>query len=357
MNGQATFSTSSLSSGSHTIVAVYGGSTNFSGSTSGTVTQVVMPGQADHFTVIAQSPVPVGTPFPFKVTARDSTGNVDTGFSDQVSVTTSDPNAIIVTTPYTFTTGTGADNGVHTFTVTLKSAGPQTVTVTDVVTTSITATANVKVVAKKDIVGRVSSTGQWWVGVSNGSTAFNTSLWATWRATVNWVDVVTGDFVGDGRTDIAGRDPNTGVWWVGVSNGSSFTTSPWTAWSTSVTWADVRVGDFNGDGKMDIAGRVLQTGQWWVAQSTGSSFTNSLWDQWSPMVTWVDVQVGNFNGAINPLTLDPIMSLAGRVKSAGTWWVGLSNGSSFNTTLWATWSTAVTWVDVQVGDFNGDGKA
>src|SRR5262249_16941545 len=156
------------------------------------------------------------------------------------------------------------------------------------------ATANVNVVIKKDIAGRVSSSGQWWVGVSNGSSAFKTTQWDIWSATVNWVDVRTGDFVGDGHTDIAGRDPGTGGGWVAVSNGSSFSTKPWTSWSTSVTWADVRVGDFNGDGKMDIAGRVSSTGQWWVAQSTGSSFTNSQWDTWSPLVTWVDVVVGDF---------------------------------------------------------------
>ena len=163
--------------------------------------------------------------------------------------------------------------------------------------------------------------------------------------------MVTGDFDGDGRTDIAGRDPSTGAWWVSLSTGTSFATpSLWTTWNTAFTWVDVRVGDFNGDGKMDIAGRDLASGNWWVAQSTGSSFANRLWDTWSPLVTWVDVQVGDFSG-------DGKADLVGRVKSADTWWVGLSTGSKFNTTMWATWNTAFTWVDVQVGDFNGDGKA
>jgi hypothetical protein len=34
----------------------------------------------------------------------------------------------------------------------------------------------------------------------------------------------------------------------------------------------------------------------WAGISTGASFTNSLWGTWSPAVTWVDVRVGNLDG-------------------------------------------------------------
>jgi hypothetical protein len=50
--------------------------------------------------------------------------------------------------------------------------------------------------------------------------------------------------------------------------------------------------DFTGDGKTDIVGRVLQSGQWWAGISTGSFFSTSLWATWSPNVTWVSVQNG-----------------------------------------------------------------
>ncbi len=106
----------------------------------------------------------------------------------------------------------------------------------------------------------------------------------------------TADFNGDGLTDIVGRDPTTGKWYVGLSNGSTFSTSSWGVWSTGVTWVDVRVADLNGDGKADIIGRVKQTGQWWASISTGSSFSNSLWGTWSTAATWVDVAVGDFTG-------------------------------------------------------------
>jgi autotransporter-associated beta strand protein len=214
--------------------------------------------------------------------------------------------------------------------------------------------------AKMDIVGRAKETGQWWIAQSTGS-SFTNSLWATWNPAATWVDVQVGDFNGDGKTDITGRYLQGGTWWTGISNGLAFSTTQWAFWNTAATWVDVHVGDFNGDGKADIVGRWLQGGQWWVAQSTGSSFTNSLWVTWNPAATWVDVNVGDFNG-------DGSSDIIGRVLETGQWWVGLSNQvplppgflhplPSFATTLWSTWSTGVTWVDVQVGDFSGDGKS
>jgi hypothetical protein len=201
-----------------------------------------------------------------------------------------------------------------------------------------------------DFAGRVDENGQWWVALSNGS-SFTTSLWTTWNPLVPWTDVVVGDFNGDGKSDIAGRDGNSGNWWVALSNSSStgFTNQFWTTWNPNVTWADVSVGRFEGGMKDDIVGRADEVGQWWVAHSTGSSFTNSLWATWSTAVTWVDVQVGDFNH-------DGRTDITGRADEIGQWWTGISNGSTFNTSLWATWSTAVTWVDVHVGDFNGDGN-
>src|SRR5207253_513617 len=139
---------------------------------------------------------------------------------------------------------------------------------------------------------------------------------------VNWVDVKVGDFTGDGKSDIVGRVQQTGRWWMALSNGSTaFTSSPWGAWPTSVTWVDVHVGDFNGDGKADITGRVQQTGRWWVALSNGSTaFTSSPWGAWPTTVTWVDIRVGDFNG-------DGKADLIGRIAQNGEWWAALSTNT------------------------------
>jgi hypothetical protein len=201
---------------------------------------------------------------------------------------------------------------------------------------------------REDVIARDLQTGNWWVGISTGS-SFVTSLWATWNPAAKWVDVKVGDFNGDGKDDIAGRYSNTGQWFVGLSTGTSFKTTLWSSWSPKATWVDVNVGDFNGDGKTDLTARVLNSGQWWTAISTGSSFTTSLWGTWNPNVTWVDVKVGDFNG-------DGKSDIAGRIPYLGQWWVNRSTGSSFTNSLFTTWSAEATWVNVMVGDFNGDSK-
>ncbi len=74
-----------------------------------------------------------GATHSFTVTAYDTYGNVATGYTGTVSFESSDPQATFSpTTSYTFTTGGAwADNGMHVFSGTLKTAGPQTISAND----------------------------------------------------------------------------------------------------------------------------------------------------------------------------------------------------------------------------------
>jgi hypothetical protein len=76
---------------------------------------------------IPSAPVTAGTPFQLTVTAYESNGStVDTGYTGTVQFASSDFQEVLPTI-YTFTP---TDHGVHTFTVTLKTAGTQWISAT-----------------------------------------------------------------------------------------------------------------------------------------------------------------------------------------------------------------------------------
>jgi hypothetical protein len=76
--------------------------------------------------VAGPASVIAGVAGPVTVTARDQYGNVAPDFAGTIQLTSSDGTAVLPG-DYTFIAG---DNGVHTFQVTLKAAGSQTVSVT-----------------------------------------------------------------------------------------------------------------------------------------------------------------------------------------------------------------------------------
>ncbi len=82
-----------------------------------------------------------GTSFQVTVRAIDANGNTNTGYTGTVHFASSDPRAMLPGN-YTFT---ATDMGVHTFNVTLDTAGAQTVTINDTAQAQLTTTSNVTV--------------------------------------------------------------------------------------------------------------------------------------------------------------------------------------------------------------------
>jgi Bacterial Ig-like domain (group 3)/Galactose oxidase, central domain len=131
------------------IFACYGGTATY-GAQTASMTQVVNAfGPVTHFLVTTSTATPTaGSPFSVTVTAQDASNATVTSYIGTVhfSVTNTDSGKTLPG-DYTFTTGAGNDNGVHTFTngVTLTVAGAQTINVNDTVTTTITGSADVTV--------------------------------------------------------------------------------------------------------------------------------------------------------------------------------------------------------------------
>ena len=72
--------------------------------------------------------------------------------------------------------------------------------------------------------------------------------------------VGTGDFNGDGKTDILWRNSLTGTVYENLMNGTTVIGSGFLGGDNTL-WSVVGTGDFNGDGKTDILWRNSQSGQ------------------------------------------------------------------------------------------------
>ncbi len=128
----------------------------------------------------------------------------------------------------------------------------------------------------------------------------------------------------------------------------------WSAYfSDAVNWSTPVTGNFRPElgvqnGIDEFLARDPGTGTWWMLDPDGPVVQN--WTNWSPLVTWNDVLVGDFDG-------DGFHDLAGRVSTSGQWWVTTSDGDAPTTGRWTTWATQnTTWVNVMVGDVDGDGR-
>jgi len=116
------------------------------------------------------------------------------------------------------------------------------------------------------------------VSISQTDDRFSTTRWADLTPDDGWGMMLRGRFNNDVKDDLAIFLVAGAKWVVATAAGpTSFTTSEWLDLDRDEGWDSHGTGDFNGDGLSDVASFHKPTGQWWVSQSTGSSFTSSNW--------------------------------------------------------------------------------
>jgi hypothetical protein len=129
--GMRTFTVTLRTAGNRTVSVI----DTANGSLTGSTTISVSTAAAWRFEVSGLlTPITAGAADTFTVTSRDAYGNVATSYRGTVHFSSSDGRAMLPA-DYTFT---AADNGIHTFQVTLKTAGRQTITARDTGTSSLT---------------------------------------------------------------------------------------------------------------------------------------------------------------------------------------------------------------------------
>jgi len=129
---------------------------------------------------------------------------------------------------------------------------------------------------KTDITVWRPSDGVWYI--LNSSTGLGTAFqWGTGTLLPNPDVLVPGDYDGDGITDYAVWRPGDGTWYILRSSDGGVTQ---TQWGTGTVFPDSDVpvpGDYDGDGKTDIAVWRPGEGNWYILRSSDGGFTVSQW--------------------------------------------------------------------------------
>jgi RHS repeat-associated protein len=164
----------------------------------------------------------------------------------------------------------------------------------------------------------------------------------------------TGDFNADGRTDFiqAFNSGGTKIWRVALSTGTSFNFQPWTAGPTTDV-DKVQTGDFNGDGMTDFMMPDLSgssgPNQWYIYLSTGAGFTQMTVN--GPVYTSTDKHY-----ALD-INSDGLTDLVGKAAASTNITVALSNGSNITVSPFLSMPSQMSNFDNMIwGDFDGDGK-
>src|SRR5437773_10390413 len=94
----------------------------------------------------------------------------------------------------------------------------------------------------------------------NGAAISSAAVFAT-VPDPNWSIVATGDFDGDGKSDLLWRNSATGENTIWFMNGAAISGGASIAPMADLNWSIAGVADFDGDGKSDILARNGATGE------------------------------------------------------------------------------------------------
>ena len=190
-----------------------------------------------------------------------------------------------------------------------------------------------------------------WLGNANGGFAGNDgNAYAT--VPTSWKMAGTGDFNGDGRTDILWRNNDGSLSdWLATPNGGFAANDANAFTKVATSWHVVSTGDFNGDGREDLLWRsdsgALSD---WLANANGGFASNDANAYTTAPTSWKVAGTGDFNG-------DGREDILWRSDSGAlSDWLANANGGFTSNDANAYATVPTSWHIAGTGDYNGDGR-
>jgi hypothetical protein len=198
-----------------------------------------------------------------------------------------------------------------------------------------------------DILWRHAVTGQNHMYLMNGATILSSVSVTTVPSPDVWEVAGNGDYNGDGNSDIFWRNNSTGQNHFYMMNGATVISSV----STSTVpdpdnWKAAGSGDYNGDGNSDILWRHATTGQNHLYLMNGATILNSVSTVTVPTPDdWKVVGSGDYNGDGNS---DMLFRNVGVGGSSGQNWIYMMDGPTVIAAGGVTTISDLTWEIVNV---------
>ncbi len=200
----------------------------------------------------------------------------------------------------------------------------------------------------RNVNGQLSS----WLGTANGGLQDNGNV-VNQFVPLDWKIAGTGDFNGDGRSDILWRNDNGRLsQWLGTANGGLSDNFANVNAFVPVSWNVAEVADFNGDGRADVLWRNNsgQLSQWLGTASGALTDNGALVNQFVPNA-WKIQDAADFNG-------DGFADVLWRNDNGQlSQWLGSASGRLIDNGAVVNQFVPNAWKIAGTGDFNGDGRA
>ena len=214
---------------------------------------------------------------------------------------------------------------------------------------------------KTDVMFYYRGDGHFWLGISDGNLlAWHLASDASGFG--NLLDgahrILTGDFNGDGKTDVFFYNRGDGHLWLGISDGNTLTWHQAGDASGFGSLLDgshpLYVGDFNGDGKRDLMFYYEGDGTWWMGLCDGQQITWHSAGNTQGFGNLIDrtrkILIGDFDG-------DRKTDVLFHYEGDGNWWLGRSDGNQLTWSNAGTTSGMIDWSHrLYAADFDGDGR-